>query len=97
MIWIFIIVLGVFNGPLIPSGFGWANRYIEVRSNVQIAPSIAGAIGDVLILSLMGLSYDITGPQSIWSYVLGMTATLTITSWLMYLIGHLHGDRYEEK
>ena len=30
VLWVFCSALGFFTGPIIPSAFAWANRYIEV-------------------------------------------------------------------
>ena len=30
ILWVFCTALGFFTGPIIPSAYAWANRYIEV-------------------------------------------------------------------
>lgn len=95
VLWICSTALGVFYGPLIPSCYAWANRYIEVTAVVQMISHIGGALLDIGFLTAYGYSYQHYGPYSIWSYQLVFGAVICVSSWLMQLFGTLHGDRYD--
>ena len=94
ILWIFCTVLGFFTGPIFPSCFGWANRYIEVTSPAQMVAQIGGSIGDVAFLAGIGFSYQNYGPFVIWSYLLFLAVGLIVLSWIMQILGSLHGDRF---
>lgn len=94
ILWIFCSALGFFTGPILPSAFAWANRYIEVTSTAQIFPQIGAAIGDVALLMAVGYSYQHYGPYVLWSYQLGLCIAICITAWTMQIFGSFHGDRY---
>jgi len=95
VLWIFCSALGFFTGPIIPSAFAWANRYIEVTSIAQIVPQIGAAVGDIAMLSLVGFSYQNFGPYILWSYQLFLCAAICGISWIMMMLGCLHGDRFK--
>ena len=86
--------MGFFLGPIIPSAFAWANRYIELTSTSQIIPQIGAAFGDVGSLMAVGYSYQQYGPYIIWSYQIAFTSAICVIAWLMQITGTLHGDRY---
>ncbi|XP_067934027.1 sodium-dependent glucose transporter 1-like isoform X2 [Watersipora subatra] len=96
ILWIFCSALGFFTGPIIPSAFAWANRYIEVTSTAQIVPQIGAAVGDVGFLMAVGYSYESYGPYTLWSYQLALASSICLVSWLLQIIGSLHGDRYKD-
>ena len=76
---------------------GGGHFTIEVTSAVQIVPQVGTALGDAVILTLMGYSYERNGPDSLWSYVLALSVSLVLVTIVMQLFGFLHGDRFEEK
>lgn len=95
ILWVACAALGFFTGPIIPSAFAWTNRYIEVTAVAQMVPQIGAAVGDVIILSLLGHNYHHFGPIVIWSFEMGMAAGICLIAIIMQIFGSLHGDRYD--
>lgn len=94
ILWIGCASMGFFAGPIIPSCFAWANRYIEVTSAAQIAPEIGAAIGDVVFLVVVGYSYQNFGPYIIWAFQIILGICLCLIACIMQILGSTHGDRY---
>ena len=94
ILWIFCAALGFFTGPIFPSCFGWANRYIEMTSTAQMVAQIGGSVGDVAFMAGVGFSYQNYGPFVIWLYIVAMAVGITVLSWIMQILGSLHGDRF---
>lgn len=96
VLWIFSVALAFFTGPIRPSAFAWANRYIDVTSMAQIVPQIGASLGDIAFLVGVGFSYEQHGPYVLWSYQLGLAVGICIVSWVLQTIGSLHGDRFRD-
>ena len=88
--------MGFVSGPIIASGFAMVNRYMELTSLAQMIPYIGAAVADVVIMYMVGYSYENYGPFSIWTHSLGISALVfTVTSG-MFILGTIHGDRFEK-
>ena len=88
--------MGFVSGPIIASGFAMVNRYMELTSLAQMIPQIGAAVADVVIMYMVGYSYENYGPFSIWTHSLGISALVfTVTSG-MFILGTIHRDRFEK-
>ena len=94
-LWILFLMLGFLTGPLIASGFAMVNCYMELTSLAQMVPHIGAAVGDVVIMYLVGYSYENYGPYSIWTHSLWISALVFTVSSGMFILGKVHGDRFE--
>ena len=93
-LWVLFVSLGAVSGPLAGSGFGMVNRYVEMNAAAQCVPQIGAAVGDLIIMSAVGYSYENFGPYSIWGHLVGICSVVFCVAIFMQILGNLHGDRY---
>ena len=96
VLWVAISSLGFFSGPLIPSVFAWANRYIDLTAAAQMSPSMGAAAGELVIMTAVGYSFQNYGAYTIWTYQLALAGSLCVLTIAMQLIANAHGDRFGE-
>lgn len=96
LLWVGVSSLGFFSGPLIPSVFAWANRYIDLTAAAQMSPSMGAAVGELVIMAAVGYSFQNYGPYTIWTFQLVLACGVCLTTIGMQLIANAHGDRFGE-
>ena len=95
-LWVLFLSLGFVSGPIIASGFAMVNRYMEITSLAQMIPQVGSAVADIIIMYMVGYSYDNYGPYSIWTHSLGISALVLTVSSGMFILGNIHGDRFKK-
>ena len=63
-LWILILPLGFFTGPLYPSGLGWPNYHVEMTGFGITILTIGESLGALTYLKLLGYLYDYFGPKT---------------------------------
>ena len=56
----------------------------------------SSAVADIIIMYMVGYSYDNYGPYSIWTHSLGISALVFTVSSGMFILGNIYGDRFKK-
>ena len=93
-LWILILPLRFFTGPLYPSGMGWANYHVEMTGFGITILTIRESLGTLTYLKLLGYLYDNYGPKTYLYTLVGFGGTLVLVVVLLNVTGYRHGGRF---
>lgn len=96
VLWAGIAGIGLFVATVVPGLFAVLNLYIEVTSVAILFAQTGAAIGDVVIMYLLGPDYETFGPNVLWNYMLILTVLQFLSIILLQILCYVHGERYQK-
>ncbi|XP_060073762.1 sodium-dependent glucose transporter 1A-like [Ylistrum balloti] len=93
--WIFSLLIGLFLGPMWPTGIYWADYHVELTGMGITVICLAGGCGGFSCVSIMGYIYDAIDHVCFVYEALACGLLVLIIGLCLNVVGIRHGSRFD--